>query len=110
MPTTPVCEAGRRVEPPASVPSARMPIPAATADAAPPDDPPGVRDVSQGLEVVPCRGFVVTPLQANSEQLVEPSAMAPALRNLATAMASAGATKPRNRCEPLVAGCPSIHR
>ena len=45
--------AGQRIEPPMSLPSSSGVNPAATAAAAPPDEPPGVRVVSHGLLVVP---------------------------------------------------------
>ena len=52
-PTSPACEAGRRIEPPPSVPSASGPSPAATAATAPPEEPPGVSARSHGLRVTP---------------------------------------------------------
>ena len=52
-PTRPVCAAGRRVEPPASVPMASSPKPEASAATAPPDEPPGVSDGSIGCRVGP---------------------------------------------------------
>ena len=54
--------AGMRIEPAPSVPSAMGPMPDATAAAAPPLDPPVVRDVSHGLRVVPKLGPSVRPL------------------------------------------------
>jgi hypothetical protein len=42
-----------------SVPSARDTQPAATAAAEPPEEPPGVRPVSQGLRVIPHSGLSV---------------------------------------------------
>ena len=41
------------MEPPMSLPSSSGVSPAATAAAAPPDEPPAVREVSQGLLVTP---------------------------------------------------------
>src|ERR1700676_5309767 len=52
-PTRPVCEAGRRIDPPPSVPIAIGPIPAETAATAPPLEPPGVNSRFQGLRVGP---------------------------------------------------------
>src|SRR5215218_10909097 len=106
-PITPVWEAGRRVEPPPSVQIAIGPSPAATALAAPPDDPPGVRARSQGLRVGPNSLLVVTPLQANSEQFVIPRNTAPARRIRATATASTGATKSAKRSEPWLTVSPA---
>ena len=59
QPTRPVWQAGRRIEPPPSVPIAAGTSPAATPAAAPPDEPPGVKRVSQGLRVTPNRSFFV---------------------------------------------------
>ena len=58
-PTSPVCEAGRRIEPPPSVPTAAGTRPAATLATAPPLDPPGVSAGAQGLPVVPNSVFEV---------------------------------------------------
>ena len=44
---------GMRIEPAMSLPSSSDVNPAATEAAGPPDDPPGVRDRSHGLLVVP---------------------------------------------------------
>ncbi len=48
-PTTPQQCDGLRIEPPMSEPSSSGVKPAASAPAEPPDDPPGLRVVSQGL-------------------------------------------------------------
>ena len=48
-PTSPHTDAGMRIEPPPSVPCATGRMPAATAAAAPPDDPPADRVVSHGV-------------------------------------------------------------
>src|SRR3990172_10728170 len=52
-PNTPQIDAGMRIEPPPSLPSAMGPNPAATAAAAPPLDPPAMRAGSHGFVVVP---------------------------------------------------------
>lgn len=52
-PTRPQLEAGMRIEPPPSLPWAPGTMPAATAAPEPPDEPPGVREVSHGLRVGP---------------------------------------------------------
>ena len=54
--------AGRRVDAPASVASESGPIPAATATAEPPEDPPGVSSAFQGLRVMPLIGESVRSL------------------------------------------------
>src|SRR3954467_9057625 len=61
-----------RTDPAPSVPTAIGPMPSATAVAAPPDEPPGVRDGFQGLRVKPLRGELVSPLQPNSGVAVLP--------------------------------------
>ena len=58
-PTRPVCEAGRRMEPPPSCAMASGPMPDATAATAPPLEPPGVRSGAQGLPVTPNTGLAV---------------------------------------------------
>ena len=73
-----------RTEPPASVPIAALPIPAASAAADPPLDPPGVFEKSQGLRVMPLSGQSVTPFQPNSGMVVLPMTIAPASRARAT--------------------------
>jgi hypothetical protein len=52
-PKTPQQWDGIRIDPPMSVPSSKLVSPLATAVAGPPEDPPGTRDVSHGLFVVP---------------------------------------------------------
>jgi hypothetical protein len=54
-PTRPQHAAGIRSDPPPSLPWARGTAPAATAAADPPEDPPGVSEVSHGLRVGPVR-------------------------------------------------------
>ena len=58
-PTTPLQAAGMRVEPPASVPTPIGHTPAASATAAPPDEPPLVRSAAQALRVRPNSGASV---------------------------------------------------
>src|SRR4051794_25968729 len=70
MPKRPVKEHGMRIEPPPSVPTASAPMPAATAAAAPPEEPPGVLSIFQGLRVMPVSGLSVTPFQPNSGVVV----------------------------------------
>jgi hypothetical protein len=53
MPTRPQHDDGMRIDPPPSDAWATGAMPDATAAAAPPDEPPGVRVVSQGLRVMP---------------------------------------------------------
>ena len=87
-PTNPVNAQGMRIEPPPSVPSVNGPMPAATAAAPPPDEPPGVFAVFHGLRVMPVRGLSVTPFQPNSGVVFFPTRTAPLSRRRATAGAS----------------------
>src|SRR5207247_5195739 len=59
-----------------------------TAATAPPEEPPGVLRVSQGLRVTPVNGLSVTAFQPNSGIVVLPMMIAPCSRNRATAGAS----------------------
>ncbi len=77
-----------RTLPAPSVPTETGPMPAATAAALPPDEPPGVLLGFQGLRVMPVSGELVSPLQPNSGVAVLPSNTAPASRRRAVAGAS----------------------
>src|SRR5690554_542306 len=68
-PTTPLNDAGTRMEPPVSVPIEAAARPDATATADPDDDPPGARLVcaSTGLSGVPKWGFRPSPEYASSD-------------------------------------------
>jgi hypothetical protein len=59
MPNSPLMLAGMRMEPPPSLPCANGTIPAATATAAPPLDPPASRDGSHGQRAGPTRSLSV---------------------------------------------------
>ena len=73
-----------RIEPPPSLPCASGSIPAATAAAEPPLDPPGVRSRSHGLRVGPVwRGSVVGRIP-NSGRFVTPTITNPASRSRRT--------------------------
>ena len=78
-PTRPQHAAGMRSEPPPSLPWASGTMPAATAAAEPPEEPPGVRVGSHGLRVGPVwRGSVVGRIP-NSGRLVTPTTTKPGL-------------------------------
>src|SRR5829696_2940685 len=101
MPTSPENPAGMRVDPP---PSEAVPIgtmPAATAAAVPPDEPPGVRVTSHGFRVTP-HAFVFVKLSVpNSGGAVFPTGTAPAARSRATWIESAAtAPRPLNGSDP----------
>jgi hypothetical protein len=70
--------AGWRIEPPVSVPIDHGALPAATAAADPPDEPPGTRAGSHGLRVGPKPEFSVDEPIANSSWFVLASSGAPA--------------------------------
>ena len=61
-----------RVEPPPSVAWASGTMPAATAVAEPPEEPPGVRVGSHGLRVGPKRAVSVTGRMPHSGRVVDP--------------------------------------
>src|SRR5690625_6429371 len=82
-PTIPQNEAGMRMLPPPSVPTAHGPIPAATAAPAPPDEPPAVRDGSTALRLMPVSGLSVTAFQAISGVVVLPTKTMPSARSRA---------------------------
>src|SRR5947199_8344618 len=81
-PTTPQNAAGCRTEPPVSEPSAMSTIPAATAAADPPLDPPGTRVGSIGFRAGPNALFSLDEPIANSSMLDLAMITAPASRNL----------------------------
>ena len=64
-PVTPQNEAGMRIDPPASEPSAIGTDPAATVAADPELDPPQLRIVFQGLRVTPVSGEIASPFPAH---------------------------------------------
>ena len=80
--------AGWRIEPPVSEPSASGVMPAATATADPPLEPPGMRSSAHGLRDGPNAEFSVDDPIANSSQLVLPTTTAPAASSRATTVAS----------------------
>jgi hypothetical protein len=87
-PTTPQKEAGWRMEPPVSEPSATTAVPWATAAAEPPLEPPGTRSSARGLRTGPNAEFSVEEPMANSSQLVLPMMIPPAASSRAIAVAS----------------------
>src|SRR5882672_4743411 len=80
----PVCEAGTRMEPAASEPSAIVPMPDASEAAAPPLEPPGFLSGFHGLRVTPHRADFVQCEAPNSGTVVLPRRTAPASRIRAT--------------------------
>src|SRR5690242_8556138 len=107
-PTTPQHAAGMRLDPPPSVPTPIGANPAATAAAAPPLDPPQVRDRSHGLAVHPNSGASVKHLWPNSGVVVLPMRIAPAALSLATQGESAAGTLSASAKEPKVVRTPAV--
>jgi hypothetical protein len=87
-PKRPQQEAGMRIEPPPSEPCASGARPPATAAAAPPLEPPGVRPGSHGLRQAPFRTDSVTAVVPNSGVFVLPSTTKPASRTRRTSSTS----------------------
>src|SRR5215471_5035260 len=104
---TPQKCAGARSEPPMSEPSSSGTKPAASAAAEPPDDPPGVRDRSQGLLVVPYTSLKLCQSDKFSGTLVLPSMTAPAALSRCTTNASTSAFQFLYFGSPRVVGRPA---
>ena len=81
-----------RIEPPPSEPCASASTPDATAAAAPPDEPPGVRAVSHGFRQAPFRSDSVTAVIPNSGVFDLPTTTKPASFIRRTTAASAAGT------------------
>ena len=79
-PNSPQHELGIRIDPPPSLPCAAGTMPAATAAAAPPDEPPAVRSRSHGLRVLPLCVVSVEAARPISGVIVLPKITRPARR------------------------------
>jgi hypothetical protein len=107
-PETPQNDAGIRIEPPVSVPSASAACPKPSATAEPPLEPPGTRSGSCGFRHGgKCALTEVMP-QANSCVSVLPTTIAPASRARATTHASAFGTCPEKMLDPYVVRTPAV--
>ena len=93
MPTTPQNEAGWRIDPPVSDPSAQIALPAATAAALPPELPPGTQSAFQGLCVGWNAEFSVEPPIANSSIFALPRITGRSACNFSITVALYGGTK-----------------
>src|SRR5262245_29286006 len=91
-PTSPHIDAAIRIEPPPSPAWPIAQIPAATAAAEPPDEPPGERAVSHGLWVGPYDAGSVVGWRPSSGVFVRPSTTNPAARNRRVSSVSSDAT------------------
>ncbi len=84
-------------------------MPAASAAAAPPDEPPGECAGFHGLRVTPASGESVMPFQPNSGVVVLPSMTAPASRSRATdGQSTSQAWSGSTVSEPLSVGQPLV--
>ncbi len=101
IPTRPQHAAGIRIDPPPSDPVAHGTMPAATAAAEPPEEPPGVRAGSHGLRVTPFAALAVHGKIISSGTFVIPIGIAPAARSLRTTSPSA-LSGGRNERDPRV--------
>ena len=106
-PTSPQQAAGIRMDPPPSLAPAQGTIPAATAAADPPEEPPGVRSVSHGLRADPHARGSVTPFAPNSGVLVFPKMTRPASIQRCTTVACSAAGVDINAREPADVGSPA---
>ncbi len=105
-PKSPEYDDGMRIDPPPSLPVQIGIMPAETAAAEPPDEPPGVRSGFQGLRVVPWRYVRVQFTEPNSGDVVSPTNTAPAARSRATSVQSRSATSCSNTRDACVFGQP----
>ncbi len=92
------------MEPPPSLAPAQGTIPAATAAAEPPEDPPGLWSVSQGFRVAPYSSGSVMPFAPNSGVLVLPKTTSPASSQRWTTAAVSGARTSVSDREPAAVG------
>jgi hypothetical protein len=83
-------------------------MPDATAAALPPEDPPVVRDGSQGFRAGPKRSGSVTGRIPISGVLVLPTMIAPASRSLLTSALSSSGTQSSIAFMPIVVRTPSV--
>lgn len=106
-PTRPQLAAGMRIEPPPSLAPAHGTMPAATAAAAPPEDPPGLRCRSHGLRVGPHASGSVMPFAPNSGVFVFPKMTSPASIQRCTTVACSVAGSDMKAREPAEVGTPA---
>ena len=97
-----------RIEPPPSVPCATGQRPAASAAAAPPLEPPGVRERSHGLRQSPLSSDSVTAIVPSSGVFVLPMTTKPASRIRRTTAASTSGTLSANCLHEYVVRSPAV--
>src|SRR5688572_19735044 len=96
--------AGCRTEPPVSDPRAIGTMPAATAAAEPPEEPPGTRSRSCGFRAGPYALYSFDEPIANSSMFVLATTTAPAARRRVMTVASNGLTYPARMRDAHVVG------
>lgn len=107
-PGSPQKPAGMRMEPPPSPPLASGQMPAATADADPPELPPGVISGFQALPVTPLSRVLETLRPPNSLAVVSPKGTAPPSFSVRSTLSDVSvATSSANNREACVAGQPT---
>ena len=104
----PQCVAGKRTEPPMSVPMCKGPYPAAAAAPAPDDDPEVLRSSRQGLRVMPCTEELPDDSMPKSGIVVLPSSTQPASRARAADGASSALGAMELAAQPIGAGSPLV--
>ena len=92
MPTTPLCDAGMRIEPAWSPPRAISTSAAATSAADPVDEPPGVWPGLRGLVTVAVALVRLPPAKEKYSQVDLPRMVAPASSSRVTTVASISGT------------------
>ncbi len=97
------------MDPPPSLPKDKLPAPAATAAAAPPDEPPGVLLMFQGLRVCPYKGELFVPLRQNSGQVVFAKITAPASSSCRIEVQVSVGTNPARVGNPFAHLTPANH-
>ncbi len=105
-PTSPLTEAGIRIEPPPSFAWARGTTPAATMAADPADEAPAVKSGSQGDRTGPSRSCSADGLNPNSDSWVLPSGITPVARNIRAKSPSILRGVPWNASTPCWVGIP----
>jgi len=117
-PTSPQHDAGMRIDPPPSLDCATGTMPAATAAALPPLEPPAVRDGSHGLRVGPHASGSVTGRLPNSHEFARANGTVPARTSRSTCAlvsvhrypAALSAALPLVRGVPCSCACRSFSR
>ena len=106
-PTSPLTEAGIRIEPPPSLAWAMGTTPAATSAAAPAEEAPAVWSVDHGLRTGPSRGCSAEGRKPYSESWVFPSGISPVSRYIRAKSPSRRLGEPTQASVPSRVGIPA---